>query len=209
MRSLILPLALCLFPPLFTACSSLEYEDPQATETVTIDFGTGDLQNLAAAMVDSMVQSPKLRAVETGDGTGIVKVALAGVENRTSEHIDTSGITDEIRVRLLASDYFAFVAVDKAQEAIAEQVRFQQGSGRVDPDTAKAFGRQIGADVVLYGTLRSIEKDRGRSLGSGGSKTELLDFQFVLTAADLTTGLEIWAESKYIRKLERTGLFGR
>lgn len=193
-----------------TACSSARYEDPNQTEFVTIDFGTGDLQSLAADMVDSITASPALARYDAGARNDPrVVLVLGGVENRTTEHIDTSAITDEMRVRLLESGQFRIVSADRGQDAIGDQVRFQQGSGRVDPASAKAFGAQVGADLVIWGTLRSIEKERGRTLGSGGTKTELLDYQFVLTAADITSGEELWANSKYIRKVQKTGIFGR
>lgn len=205
-RSIFLTLSVALL----ASCSSLKYEDPNATETVTIDFSTGDLQSLAADMADSLVSSPALARYNVGARQDPrVVLVLGGVENRTTEHIDTSGITDEMRVRLLQSGQFRVASADRGQDAIGEQVRFQQGSGRVDPATAKAFGAQVGADLVIWGTLRSIEKERGRTIASGGTKTELLDYQFVLTAADITTGEELWANSKYIRKLEKTGIFGR
>ncbi|QDU65777.1 penicillin-binding protein activator LpoB [Engelhardtia mirabilis] len=203
-------LAAALLLPL-AGCSSLDYGDAQATETVTIDFSTGDLLNLAAGMVDSLTASPALSQYEhpsKGNDLRVVMV-MGGVENRTTEHIDTKGITDEMRVRMLESGRFRIVSAEQGQGAIADQVRFQQGTGKVDPATAKAFGSQVGADMVIYGTLRSIEKERGRSLASAGVKTDLLDYQFVLTAADITTGEEIWAKSQYIRKREKTGLFGR
>jgi uncharacterized protein (TIGR02722 family) len=201
---------LALAATLLVACSSARYEDPNQTEFVTIDFSTGDLQSLAADMSDSLTSSPALLRYDVGERPDPrVVLVLGGVENRTTEHIDTSGITDEMRVRLLQSGQFRIVSADRGQDAIGDQVRFQQGSGRVDPAGAKAFGAQVGADLVIWGTLRSIEKERGRSLASGGTKTDLLDYQFVLTAADITTGEELWANSKYIRKLEKTGLFGR
>ncbi|MHC4263385.1 MAG: penicillin-binding protein activator LpoB [Planctomycetota bacterium] len=193
-----------------SACSSTPtYEDPFASETVTIDFSTNDLLTLSGDMVNSLTQSGALvrYKVSERDDPRVVLV-MAGVENRTSEHIDTSAITDEMRTQLLQSGRFRISSETRGQDAIDEQIRFQQGSGKVDPAQAKAYGRQIGADLVIWGTLRSIEKERGRSLESAGRKTELLDYQFVLTAADIETGEELWANSKYIRKREKRGIFG-
>lgn len=211
MRTLKLALLAAGLAAPLTACSSLDYQDPQATETVTIDFSTGDLINLAGAMTDSLTSSAALARYDHPSKGADERVVLVmgGVENRTTEHIDTRAITDEMRARLLESGRFRIVAAEQGQGAIADQVRFQQGTGIVDPATAKAFGSQVGADMVVYGTLRSIEKERGRSVASGGTKTDLLDYQFVLTAADITTGEQLWVKSEYIRKVEKTGLFGR
>jgi penicillin-binding protein activator len=192
------------------ACSSVRYDDPDRVETLTIDFGSTDLQTLAAGMTDSFLRSPALQYLDhPGKGEDKrIMMYIGKVENRTSEHIDTQGITDSIRTKLLQSGKFRITADQAGQDQLADQVRFQQGSGRVDPAQARAFGRQIGADVVVYGTLRSIEKGRGRSIESGGVKKEDVYYQFVLNAVNIETGEIIWAEEKDIRKVERRGLFG-
>jgi PBP1b-binding outer membrane lipoprotein LpoB len=88
-------------------------------------------------------------------------------------------------------------------------VRFQQGSGRVDPTQAKAFGKQLGADMVLTGTLRSIEKSRARNIEDADGKTDDVYYQLVMELVDITSGESIWAEQKEIRKTKKTGLFGK
>jgi len=205
--------ALALTSALFLgACtSSIKYDDPDKVETMTIDFGSTDLQTLASAMVDSMLAAPALAYLDhegKGDDKRII-LYTAGVNNRTSEHIDTTGITDTIRTSLLKSGRFRLVASDQGQDGIGEQVRFQQGSGRVDPTQAKAFGKQLGADVVLLGNLRSIEKGKPRSVESGGTKKDDVWYQFVLELTNIETGEIIWMEEKDIRKTKKTGVFGR
>ena len=204
--------ALALSSLLFLgACTSVQYDDPDKVETLTIDFGSTDLKTLAAAMVDSMLAAPALAYLDTegkGDDKRII-VYTAGVNNRTSEHIDTTGITDSIRTSLLKSGRFRLAASQQGQDDVGEQVRFQQGSGRVDPTQAKAFGKQIGADVVLLGNLRSIEKGKPRSVESGGTKKDDVWYQFVLELTNIETGEIIWMEEKDIRKTKKTGVFGR
>lgn len=192
-----------------TACSTLKYGDPRAQETVSIDFGSTDLQELAGGMVDSLLRAPQLSYVAGAEREDPRIVVYVGdLRNRTSEHIDTAGITDSIKVSLLKSGRFRFVASDAGQDEIGDRVRFEQESGRVDPADAVAFGRQIGADVVIHGTLRSIEKERGRSLGNLGTKTEDVYYQMVLECVDLSTGELVWAEEQDIRKTEKRRIFG-
>jgi len=192
------------------ACaSSIRYDDPGKVETINIDFGSTDLQTLAGAMVESMTAAPQLSYHEKeGDDKRIV-VYTAGIDNRTSEHIDTGGIMDSIRVSLLKSGKFRLAATEQGQDELGEQVRFQQGSGRVDPAQAKAFGQQLGADMVLTGRLRSIEKSRDRNIEDAGGKTEDVYYQFVMELVNITTGETIWAEQKEIRKTKKTSLFGK
>jgi len=192
------------------ACSSVGYGDPGEVETLTIDFGSTDLQTLAGGMVDSLIQSPQLNYIShdyDDQGDKRIVTLMGGVENRTTEHIDTQGITDKIRVKLVNSGKFRFVAGEQGQSEIEDQVRFQQGSGRVDPAKAREYGKQIGADVVIYGTLRSIEKSKGRSLESP-SKREDVYYQFVLQCVNIDSGELIWAEEEELRKTSKTGIFG-
>ncbi|MBK7878440.1 MAG: penicillin-binding protein activator LpoB [Planctomycetes bacterium] len=199
-----------LVPLLFAGCSSTRYGDPKGVETVNIDWGSTDLQTFSEKMVKSLLEAPQLAYLNTagkGDDKRIIAY-MGGVRNDTSEHINLEAVTDSIRTELLRSGRFRFVADSKGQNEIGDQVRFQNESGRVNPEMAKKFGKQLGADVVLYGTLSSIEKKKGRSLESAGTKTEDVYYQFVLNCVNIETGEIIWAEKGDIRKTQKTGLCG-
>jgi len=193
------------------ACSSVKYDDPGRQETLTIGYGSTDLQSLSAGMVESLIASPALNYLDSsgkGEDKRII-VYTGGVENRTAEHIDTQGITDKIQTALLKSGKFRFVAAGQGQAEIGDQVRFQQESGRVREDMMRAFGKQLGADVILYGTLRSIDKRKGSSLESGGTRSKDKYYQFVLSCVNIDTGEILWQDGAELRKTARTGIFGR
>lgn len=193
------------------SCSTLRYDDPGRVETLTIDYGSTDLQTLSAEMVESLISSQALNYLENpgkGDDKRII-VYTGTVENRTSEHVDTQGITDKMQTALLKSGKFRFVAEKAGQGEIEEQVRFQQETGRVREDMMRAFGKQLGADVILYGTLRSIDKKKGSSIESGGTRKQDLYYQFVLKCVNIDTAEILWQEESELRKTERTGIFGR
>jgi uncharacterized protein (TIGR02722 family) len=203
--------------PLLAACavllagcaSSVKYDDPAKVETMTIDWGSTDLQTMAGAMVNSMILSPNLAYLERsgkGDDKRIV-VYTGRITNRTSEHIDTEAISDRVRTALVQSGKFRLAPTPQGQEELAEQVRFQQGSGRVDPSQAAAFGKQIGADAVLVGNLRSIEKTKDRSLADPERRDDVF-YQFTMELVNVETGEVIWSELKDIRKTRKKGLFG-
>ncbi len=203
-----LPLLLLAF---LAGCSSTSYDDPGKVETLTIDYGSTDLQTLAAGMVESLTASPALNYLDqSGKGEDKrVIVYPGGIENRTNEHIDTQGIMDKMQTALLKSGKFRFVAAKQGQAEIGEQVRFQQDSGRVDPAMVREFGKQLGADVIVYGTLRSIDKKKGSSIESGGTRKEDVYYQFVLQCVNIDTAEIIWQEEQELRKTSRTGIFGR
>jgi uncharacterized protein (TIGR02722 family) len=205
MNKLLAPLSLVL-----AACTSIGYDDPKKVETVNLDFGSTDLQQMADSMVQSLLSSPNLAYLDhSGKGEDKRIVLYPGnVNNRTAEHIDTASITDSIRTALLKSGRFRLAATSQGQDELGSQVRFQMESGRVDPALIREFGHQIGADVVMYGNLRSIEKSRDRNLEDAGRKTEDVYYKLTLEVVNVETGEVIWIDEKEVRKSKKTGLFG-
>lgn len=196
---------------LTAACSSIGYDDPGRTETLTIDYGSTDLQTISAEMVESLTQNQGLNYLDNsgkGDDKRVI-VYFGSIENRTAEHIDTGGISDKIQTALLKSGKFRFLAEKVGQKEVEEQVRFQQETGRVREDMMRSFGKQLGADVILYGTLRSIEKSKGSSMESGGTRKQDVYYQFVLKCVNIDTAEILWQDEAELRKTERTGIFGR
>jgi len=196
---------------LMAACSSVGYDDPGRVETLTIDYGSTDLQSLSAEMVESLITDQNLNYMDSSGKTDDKRIIVytGSVENRTAEHIDTQAITDKMQTALLQSGKFRFVAEKAGQAEIEDQVRFQQESGRVREDMMRSFGKQLGADVVLYGTLRSIDKRKGSSIESGGTRKEDVYYQFVLKCVDIDTAEILWQKEAELRKTSRTGIFGR
>jgi len=181
--------SLCCF-----ACSKrVEYGDPTATETLTIDFGSTDLQMIAEKMVQSLLASP---VVQQGHQPVIL---VSRVRNKTDEHIDTKAITDKIRTALVNSGAVRFVA-DDVREEVIQELRYQTDSGYVDPETRRRIGKIVGPGYLLMGEITSIRKKVGR-------QTDLY-FKINLNLVELETGLIRWAEEKEIRKGQKKAVIG-
>lgn len=178
-------------------CSNtVNYGDAQAVETTTIDFGSTDLQKIAAEMIDSMMMSGSV-AVITRDARPIIFVER--IKNKTTEHIDTEAITDTISTKMLNSGKFRFVDMGRV-EAVRDQLSFQNDDELVNPNSAIQFGKMVGAQYMLYGNLSSIVKK------SGSDKD--VYYKMTMRLMDLKTGLVEWADETEIRKQESKSLFG-
>jgi uncharacterized protein (TIGR02722 family) len=176
------------------SCSKrVEYGDPTSVETLTIDFGSTDLQMIAEKMVQSLLASP---VVQLGNRPVVL---VSGVGNKTDEHIDTKAITDKIRTTLVQSGAVRFVA-DEVREEVMRELRYQTGSGFVDPDTRKRIGKLVGAGYLLMGEITSIRKKARR-------ETDLY-FKITMNLVELETGLIRWAEEKEIRKGQKRPVIG-
>ncbi|MEZ6005797.1 MAG: penicillin-binding protein activator LpoB [Planctomycetota bacterium] len=200
-----------LILPLFSCSSPSHYVDPGQDESVSIKYGRGDLNRLATGMVNSLLESPGLSHMDHTGKAEDKRIILYfdNIVNETHEHISMGGIRDEILNGLMQDGRFRIVAGKQGQDEIGDQVRFQQDSGRVDPEMAKAFGKQLGADVVVYGALRDIVKTKDGSIESLGTKTRDVFYQFFLRMDNIETGETIWTNSEQIAKRETEGLFGR
>ena len=193
-----------------SSCSSTRYGDPNAPETINVDWGSTDLQTTSQKMVKSLLEAPQLAylADPSKGQDQRVRLYMGGVRNETSEHIDTAAITDLVRTDLFNSGKFRFVGDPHGQQEVSDQVKFQTESGKVDPAQIMKFGKQLGAEVVLYGSLRSIEKTKGRSIESGGLKTENTYYLLVMNCVNVETNEIVWTDKAEITKTQKTGLFG-
>lgn len=168
--------------------SVVRYGDATAVETTDINFGSTDLQKVAAEMTDSLLLSPVVGTMT--DGKRPV-VFVERIKNKTSEHIDTESITDSISTKMLRSGKFRFVDMSRV-EAARKQIQFQQTGGMVDTNKAIQFGKQVGAEYMLYGNLSSIVK-------TNQDKSDVY-YKFTLRLMDLNSGLVEWADETEIRK---------
>jgi hypothetical protein len=195
MRLLIL---CCTF--LIFACNTgrkVTYLDTRDEETTTVDFGSTDLQRISKTMVDSLLEFGPI--VEMTRNRRPV-VFVDQIKNKTMEHIDLESVTNSIRSGIIQSGKFRFVDMNKV-DALHEQLRHQNQLSVVDASTAKSFGKQVGADLMLYGSLSSIEKQSGR--------VKDVYYKFTLNLMDIETGLIEWAGEKEIRKMGKRRAVGR
>ncbi|WP_119977742.1 penicillin-binding protein activator LpoB [Shewanella algidipiscicola] len=176
--------------------SRVQYGDATEVETVNENFGSTDLQAITAKMVDSMLTFPPVVAMTANDRPIIF---VDKIKNKTSEHIDTESVTDSISNKLLRSGKFRFIDMTKV-DSVRKQLDYQNNSGMVDPSTAINFGRQIGAQFMLYGNLSSIVKQ-------DGSTTDVY-YKMTMRLMDLETGLIEWSDEKEIRKTRSKSFLG-
>lgn len=181
---------------LSNCASKIAYEDATETETVSIDFGSTDLQITAEKMVDSLLSFPPVVDI-TSKRRPVMFVD--SIKNKTTEHIDTESITDTIQTKVLRSGKFRFVDMTKV-ESVRKQLEFQQKSGMVRQDTAVALSRQIGAEYMLYGNLSSIVKR--------GGKVKDVYYKFTMKLMHLESGIVEWQDEKEIRKQKKRSTFG-
>ena len=141
-------------------------------------------------IVDKLVE-PLLAESPLSHATDRPIIIVYGIANRTSEHIDTSGITDDIREELIKAGKFRFIN-ETQRENIAKEVSYQYG-GPVSPGTRIQRARQAGAQYILSGTLRSIEKKEPKQVRF--KKKDYKYYKLSLELTDIQSSLIEWADS--------------
>lgn len=168
----------------------VRYEDPQAEETVSLEYGSTDLQTTAEHMTQSLLNSPWIARAE-----GPPKIRLREVKNYTDEHIDTKGVTDKIRVKLLNSGKVRFLADYQNLDQVFDERDLtenatERGSNALLMDT----------DYIITGSVRSIRK-RSDTIRDNF-------YQFTMEMVDPQSGEILWAEEKELRKTREKGFWG-
>ena len=174
-----------------TGCGSRQftqgnYDDMSEDRLLDDKFNESDMRQIADTMVKSLAESAMIRDAAKPP---IVLVTL--VKNRTDEHIDMKSMTDKIKVALIKSGRFKFTEKENREE-IASETEYQTQSGYVDPASARAKGRQIGAQFFLTGEMTS----RVQEVGS----KKYVYYKCTFNLVNIQSGLLEWADEKEIRK---------
>ena len=181
------------------SCSNamhVEYGDATSAKSISTDFGSNDLQQIASSMVDSLMTFPSV-VEATAKRRPVLTVDR--VKNKTRQHIDTESITDSIRAKLIKSGKFRFI--DRTtDDATIDEIRTQQESGLTSKKSQVKFGKQLGAELILTANISEIEQRAGR--------TQDVYYKFTMSLKNLTTGILEWSDEKEIRKVGERPLFG-
>jgi len=178
---------------LATGCATtVEYGDATSSKPISTDFGSSDLQQIAAAMVDSLLDDDVIADISV-DGPPLLVVDK--VKNKTMQHIDTESVTDSIRTKLIRSRQFSFM--DRTTEqAATEELAYQQVAAR----DAVASGQQDAPRYMLTSNLSEIKQNTGRISDAY--------YKYTMNLRDLKSGRLLWADEKEIRKTKTRSWFG-
>ena len=149
-------------------------------------YDFSDKKAIVGSLVDSLMNKPPL--VARNDRPVLI---VYNVANRTSEHIETDAITDDIRQEILQSGKARFVN-EVQRDTIQKESDYQYG-GNVSPETRIARARQVGAEYMISGTLRSITKNQPEQMRL--KKKTLQYYSLTLELTDLQTGLIEWTDN--------------
>lgn len=173
--------------------------DPDVEHHYDASYDFSDKKQIVDTLTGSL-----LSAASVSTETEKPVIVIYGIDNETSEHISTSGISDDIRLALIHSGEYRFIN-RKQRENVLDEADFQH-AGFVAPEQRVSEGRQLGADYILSGTLRSIEKKQARQWRL--NKRELIYYSMNLELTNLETGEISWADAVEIARESSRPIIG-
>lgn len=118
-------------------------------------------------------------------------IVVGSVLNRTTEHISTDVFMNEIERAFVNSDLIDVVAARGERGEIRGEREDQQRFATAA--TAASFGREIGADYIMMGTIDSIVDE------SGGKRA--VYYTVTLELTDVETIRKVWMSNLEIKKI--------
>jgi len=118
-------------------------------------------------------------------------VIVGEVRNLSHEHINVATFVNDIERELINSGGVDFVASKTERGEIRDERKDQELNASAE--TAKAMGKELGADFMLKGSINTI-------LDSEGDE-QVRFYQIDLNLINLADNRKVWAGQKKIKKL--------
>jgi uncharacterized protein (TIGR02722 family) len=126
-------------------------------------WNAADVKEVCQALIDDCLKNPRVTQAITAKGGKLPVVLVGTFKNESSEHIDTSIITSTMETAIFNTGRMDFVAGGaKREELRAER---QDQLNNASEATAAAIGKEVGADFMLFGTVKTlIDKSGNKSV---------------------------------------------
>jgi len=151
-RSLPLGFALVAGAVLLSGCPQVTYENPGSVQA-SADWSDTDIREAADKLGASLAEYVEKDNEIAGAASKPAILALS-IKRKTDRHLNTDIIIERIQTAVLKSGKVKFIDGKTRPDLDAEYA--YMASGRVDPKTQKAPGRQTGVDYVLVGEIENV-----------------------------------------------------
>ena len=162
---------------------------PDSVTDLSGQWNETDARLVAQEMVSDCLAKPWLTDYVMDKGEKPV-VTVGTIRNESSEHIDTDVFTTDFERELINSSKVRFVASRGQRDEIRDERSDQQEYS--SPETMKKFGREVGADFILLGSVRSITDE------IEGKRTVFYQSNYEMI--NLETNEKVWIGTKEIKK---------
>ncbi len=192
MKKTLTAIVMCLIVGFTTSSCRHRVERVDTDEQIDLSGRWNDTDSrLVAEEMVSQVLSGDWIANHQRTHSGQKPVVIVGlVYNNTSEHIDANTFIKDVEKAFVKSGKVRLVQAGEKREALRKERAAQQDFAA--SETAKKWGRELGADYMLQGDIASITDQYKRE--------KVVYYQTSLELSDLESNEVVWIGDKKLKK---------
>jgi len=166
--------------------------DPNTTTDLSGRWNDTDSRLTAQALIEDMFGNRWATVFEQQHKKKPV-IVVGLVNNKTHEHISTETFIRDLERAIINNGSIRLVEAGANREELRRERADQQEFA--SPETAKRWGKELGADFMLQGTVNSIE--------DGYGKNKAVFYQVDMLLNNLETNERVWMGFHKIKKMIR------
>jgi uncharacterized protein (TIGR02722 family) len=149
-----------------------------------------DSRQVANKMINELLTSQKFKDYIKEKEEKKPAIVVGLIRNKTSEHIDANSYIKKFEVAIYNSNLAELVESDEFRDKL--RVERAQQQDFADPATVSQWGKEIGADLMLFGEMTS-ETDTYQN-------KRVVNYITTLFLTDIETNKRIWYGQQEIKK---------
>lgn len=166
--------------------------DPSTQVDLSGRWNDSDSRMVADQMIFELVNSQNYKDYSQQKGRKPV-IVVGTIRNRTSEHIDANNYVKKFEMVIHNSGLADLVESDEFRDQLRRERAEQQEFASAE--TMAQWGREVGADLMLFGEMNS-ETDTA-------NRKRVVNYVTTLFLTDLETNKRVWYGQREIKKIVR------
>ena len=198
MKTFIIATAFAIVGTLACSCGSRTITRVDSSEVIDLsgEWNDTDSRLVSEEMIGDMLTSGwTMDFTRSQDKRPVVVVGL--VSNKTHEHINTETFIRDIERAIVKDGNARLVVAGEKRDELRKEKADQQDYA--SPETIKKWGRELGADFMLQGTMNSTVDQY--------KKEKVITYQVDLQLTNIETNEVVWMGDKKIKKHVRDHVF--
>ena len=191
MRRIFIGTLVVLTIALINGCANRKITRVDPNETIDLSgrWNDSDSRLVSEDMIGDVLTSAWLpRSTKANDKRPVVVVGL--VENKSHEHINSETFIKDIEKAIIRDGNIRLVVAGEKRNELRKERAEQQDYA--SPETTKKWGKELGADFILQGTINSIV--------DAYKKQKVVTYQIDLQLTNIETNEVVWMGDKKIKK---------
>ena len=191
MRRIFIGTLVVLTIALINGCANLTITRVDPNETIGLSgrWNDSDSRLVSEEMIGDLLTSAWIpRYLKANDKRPVVVVGL--VENKSHEHINSETFIKDVEKAIIRDGNIRLVVAGEKRNELRKERAEQQDYA--SPETTKKWGKELGADFILQGTINSIVDSY--------KKQKVVTYQIDLQLTNIETNEVVWMGDKKIKK---------